>query len=205
MAAATGSVLLASPASASTITSSFITSQPHAVQRACAARILAAQGPGAWTAWGGSLDNMMGESGDSDTAVNASSGAAGYYQIMPSTWADLCSDLGSSASVTTVAAPAVVTRTASVAAPAATRSTTAAATHHQAAAHSAGRGHYVFSGQVQRVQRLLINRGYSVGPEGADGKLGPHTLAGIRAFQHAHGLTVDGIPGPHTWNALVAG
>jgi hypothetical protein len=93
-AVAAGTMMAASPASAASVTSDFIISQPHSVQRACAERILAAQGPGAWSAWSGSLDDMMAESGNSDTAVNPTSGAAGYYQIMPSTWADLCGDLG---------------------------------------------------------------------------------------------------------------
>jgi len=101
LAAGAASLAIASPASA--VTSTQITSQPHSVQRACAERILAAQGPGAWTAWSGSLDNMFAESGNNDKAINASSGAAGYYQIMPSTWADLCSDLGTSSGPTYIA------------------------------------------------------------------------------------------------------
>jgi len=103
--AGAASLAIASPASA--ITSTGITSLPHSVQQQCAQRILAAQGPGAWTAWSGSLENMLAESGNSDTAINASSGAAGYYQIMPSTWNDLCSDIGASsvASVPSVPAP----------------------------------------------------------------------------------------------------
>jgi len=46
---------------------------------------------------------MFAESGNNDKAINASSGAAGYYQIMPSTWADLCSDLGTSSGPTYIA------------------------------------------------------------------------------------------------------
>jgi hypothetical protein len=68
------------------ITPQGIANEPHAVQRACAEKILASQGPGAWTGWSGSLDNMYSESGNNDTAINPSSGAAGYYQIMPSSW-----------------------------------------------------------------------------------------------------------------------
>lgn len=77
------------------VSSSYIISQPHAVQRTCAERILARQGSRAWTAWNGSLEDMRRESGNNDRAVNRSSGAAGYYQIMPGTWSSLCSDLGS--------------------------------------------------------------------------------------------------------------
>ena len=47
-----------------------------------------------------------------------------------------------------------------------------------------------------------MNHGYSVGAEGVDGLLGPHTHAGIVAFQADHGLVTDGIPGPLTWAAL---
>jgi len=92
-AAVAGTMVATQPASAAPVTPSHIISKPHTVQNACAQRILAAQGPSAWTGWNGSLDDMRAESGNSDTAVNSSSGAAGYYQIMPSTWADLCGDL----------------------------------------------------------------------------------------------------------------
>lgn len=93
VAVAVGTMLAVQPASAAGVTSDYIISRPHSVQRACAERILATQGPGAWSAWSGSLDDMSAESGNSDTAVNSSSGAAGYYQIMPSTWAAVCGDL----------------------------------------------------------------------------------------------------------------
>jgi len=105
VAAGTAGAVLASAGAASAVSSTFITSQPHSVQRACAERILAAQGPGAWTAWSGSLEDMFAESGNSDTAINPSSGAAGYYQIMPSTWDDLCSDIGTSVGSSVTAVP----------------------------------------------------------------------------------------------------
>lgn len=180
-----GTLLAAGPASAASVSSSFITSQPHSVQRACAERILAAQGSGAWTAWNGSLDDMSLESGNNDKAVNASSGAAGYYQIMPSTWADLCSDLGGSASAASVP-------------------TTAPAAAVQKATATSGKtsGASQAAGGVAAVQQLLVDQGYSVGAEGVDGILGPHTAAGVMAFQADHGLAVDGVPGPITWAAL---
>jgi peptidoglycan DL-endopeptidase CwlO len=49
---------------------------------------------------------------------------------------------------------------------------------------------------VARLQRLL---GVNV-----DGVFGKHTLAAVKAFQHAHGLLVDGQVGVHTWAALNA-
>lgn len=59
------------------------------------------------------------------------------------------------------------------------------------------------SGQyVTLLQTELINRGYSCGKSGADGKFGNDTLTAVKAFQKDHGLTADGIVGPQTWNAL---
>ena len=59
------------------------------------------------------------------------------------------------------------------------------------------------SGQyVTLLQTELINRGYSCGKSGADGKFGNDTLAAVKAFQKDHGLTADGIVGPKTWAAL---
>lgn len=210
-----GTVLIAAGPASAAVSSQYIISQPHSVQRACAVRILAAQGPGAWSAWGGSLDNMMGESGNNDKAVNASSGAAGYYQIMPSTWASLCSDLGGSGAVTSTASTVTTHATSSASASRSTsssaRTTSSASSQHATTTHfqskwarAAHHHGYVFSSHVQTVQRLLQSKGYSVGPEGADGLLGPHTYAGICQFQRAHHLVVDGIPGVHTWGALTS-
>jgi len=92
--ATTGGVALAQPASASTVTSAYITSQPHSVQEQCALRIYHAQGPGAWEGWRGSFYDMSGEHDSrGDKSVNSESGAAGWWQVLPTTWDDLCSDL----------------------------------------------------------------------------------------------------------------
>lgn len=39
----------------------------------------------------------------------------------------------------------------------------------------------------------------------ADGDFGPMTLAAVEKFQHAHGLSVDGVVGKNTWSALLQG
>ncbi|HET7578116.1 MAG TPA: peptidoglycan-binding protein [Bacillales bacterium] len=65
-------------------------------------------------------------------------------------------------------------------------------------------GHLVKYGDrgtaVKEVQHQLNAVGDNVG--NADGVFGPKTLKGVKAFQKAQGLSVDGIIGPKTWNAL---
>ncbi len=53
---------------------------------------------------------------------------------------------------------------------------------------------------VRTVQSALRNAGFNPGP--IDGKVGERTIAAIRAFQGAQGLTVDGVVGPRTWARL---
>ena len=57
--------------------------------------------------------------------------------------------------------------------------------------------------QVKTMQLLLIGKGFSCGPDGADGDLGANTDAALRKFQKANGLAVDGICGADTWKELI--
>ena len=56
--------------------------------------------------------------------------------------------------------------------------------------------------KVKELQKLLIDRGYSCGTKGADGKFGNDTLAAVKAFQKDNGLKADGVVGESTWEAL---
>lgn len=55
---------------------------------------------------------------------------------------------------------------------------------------------------VERLQKLLIGAGYSVGSYGADGVFGEGTYNAVIKYQRDHGLSQDGIVGIATWNAL---
>jgi hypothetical protein len=61
------------------------------------------------------------------------------------------------------------------------------------------RGAYVTLAQTE-----LIQCGYDCGTYGADGDFGTATENAVRAFQHDHGLSVDGVIGGQTWAALDA-
>lgn len=55
---------------------------------------------------------------------------------------------------------------------------------------------------VKDLQIELINRGYDLGKWGADGDFGKQTEKAVKQFQADHGLAVDGIVGPATWECL---
>ena len=57
--------------------------------------------------------------------------------------------------------------------------------------------------QVKALQRMLAYMGYS--KSSVDGDFGTKTDAGVRAYQKANKLTVDGIVGGNTWNKLLKG
>lgn len=56
--------------------------------------------------------------------------------------------------------------------------------------------------QAKVLQWLLNENGYNCGT--ADGIFGSKTLAAVKAYQKAHGLTIDGVVGKNTWNKLLA-
>ena len=55
---------------------------------------------------------------------------------------------------------------------------------------------------VTLAQTKLIQKGYPCGDSGADGKFGAQTEKAVKRFQQDNGLTVDGVIGPKTWEAL---
>lgn len=56
---------------------------------------------------------------------------------------------------------------------------------------------------VRALQWLLIGRGFSCGPDGADGEFGPNTKKAVLACQRHYGLETDGIAGPMTMGWLL--
>lgn len=56
---------------------------------------------------------------------------------------------------------------------------------------------------IRAIQTALKKQGFDPGK--IDGVFGRRTIAAVRAFQEARGLTVDGVPGPETVGALMSG
>jgi hypothetical protein len=55
---------------------------------------------------------------------------------------------------------------------------------------------------VKVLQEKLIELGYSVGPDGADGDYGDNTAKAVAKFQSDYGLEVDGVFGKNTFAAM---
>jgi peptidoglycan hydrolase-like protein with peptidoglycan-binding domain len=76
-------------------------------------------------------------------------------------------------------------------------------------AGAAGGGHATLrmgsEGAAVRALQDQLNRAGVQPALDADGAFGPRTLAAVRAFQSAGGLTADGIVGPRTWALLDGG
>lgn len=53
------------------------------------------------------------------------------------------------------------------------------------------------------VQGALISRGYSCGSSGIDGVFGVGSVAALKKYQAAVGITADGIVGPATWGYIL--
>lgn len=67
-------------------------------------------------------------------------------------------------------------------------------------ADAAGIGYGSQGEDVKKIQQVLKNWGYYKGS--VDGVFGSGTLAAVKSFQRANGLTVDGIVGPKTAAAM---
>lgn len=55
---------------------------------------------------------------------------------------------------------------------------------------------------VMLLQQKLIELGYDLGPDGADGDFGAKTMAALMKFQEDYGLEVDGVFGQETFAAM---
>ena len=57
---------------------------------------------------------------------------------------------------------------------------------------------------VRQCQFLLSVEGYGIGPVQINGKFDATMKAVVQRFQHANGLTADGVVGPKSWTELIA-
>ncbi|KAL6618246.1 hypothetical protein LY90DRAFT_676245 [Neocallimastix californiae] len=55
---------------------------------------------------------------------------------------------------------------------------------------------------VKKLQRALISKGFSCGPNGEDGYFGNDTYLAVKSFQGSYNLKQDGVVGPATWMLL---
>ncbi len=55
---------------------------------------------------------------------------------------------------------------------------------------------------VELLQKALLKLDYDLGPCGVDGDFGSATKDAVKRYQRDRGLSVDGICGPQTWQAL---
>lgn len=55
---------------------------------------------------------------------------------------------------------------------------------------------------IRRLQRMLIEQQWDLGPTGPDGIFGPRVHRAVLAFQRQNGLEADGLVGPRTWRAI---
>ncbi|WP_169721479.1 peptidoglycan recognition protein family protein [Brevibacterium album] len=62
-------------------------------------------------------------------------------------------------------------------------------------------GYYSHRADLRRWQERMIQRGWNLGPGGADGLYGPATARVAKAFQKEKGLGVDSLIGKDTWDA----
>lgn len=56
---------------------------------------------------------------------------------------------------------------------------------------------------VKAMQLLLIDYGYNLGPDGADGDFGPRTATALQSFQRAYGMSADAVCGKKSWHYLI--
>lgn len=61
---------------------------------------------------------------------------------------------------------------------------------------------FMTGADVRRLQQALIEKGFRIGDDGADGVFGPATDAAVKAFQESRRLRIDGIVGAATRAAL---
>lgn len=56
---------------------------------------------------------------------------------------------------------------------------------------------------VRAMQILLLDFGYNLGKDGADGDFGPRTAMALQSFQRAYGMNADAVCGKKSWHYLI--